>query len=91
MDMLLKKGAILSYHYPHVSVVSPMRRYPNLRMSSHDLTVDHLQTQDCVLIVTNHSDYNWSWIAQHSSLVVEPRNAMKCVVAPGDRAMRAYE
>jgi len=41
------------------------------------------------LIVTDHSAYNWSWIAQHASLIVDTRNAMKGVVAPGAKIVQA--
>ncbi len=35
-----------------------------------------------MLIVTDHSAYDWAWIAQHASLIVDTRNAMKNVIAP---------
>ena len=35
-----------------------------------------------MLIVTDHSGYDWDWIAQHAPLIVDTRNAMKGVIAP---------
>jgi UDP-N-acetyl-D-glucosamine dehydrogenase len=32
-----------------------------------------------VLIVTDHSAYDWNWIAQHADLIVDTRNATKNV------------
>ena len=66
-----------------------MRHYPHLRMSSQELTAEYLQSRDCVLIVTDHSAYNWAWIAQHASLIVDTRNAMKDVVSPRGTIVRA--
>jgi UDP-N-acetyl-D-glucosamine dehydrogenase len=39
--------------------------------------------------VTDHSAYNWSWIAQHTLLIVDTRNAMKDVIAPTATIIRA--
>jgi UDP-N-acetyl-D-glucosamine dehydrogenase len=58
-----------------------MRRYSHIRMSSQELTADYLRTRDCVLIVTDHSAYNYEWIAQHAPLIVDTRNAMKDVTS----------
>ena len=59
-----------------------MRHYPHLRMASQELTAEYLRSRDCVLIVTDHSAYDWAWIAQHAPLIVDTRNAMKDVVVP---------
>jgi len=85
MDLLLQKGAVVQYNDPHISVLPPMRHYPHLRMASQQLTSEFLESQDCVLIVTDHSAYAWSWIAEHASLIVDTRNAMKGVA--NSRAM----
>jgi UDP-N-acetyl-D-glucosamine dehydrogenase len=58
-------------------------------MSSQELTALYLQSRDCVLIVTDHSAYNWSWIAQHAPLIVDTRNALKDVVGPRAEIIRA--
>ena len=85
MDLLLQKGAVVQYNDPHISVLPPMRHYPHLRMASQQLTSEFLESQDCVLIVTDHSAYDWSWIAEHAPLIVDTRNAMKGVA--NSRAM----
>ena len=59
-----------------------MRHYPHLRMASQELTAEYLGSRDCVLIVTDHSSYDWCFIAEHASLIVDTRNAMKNVIAP---------
>ena len=79
MDLLLQKGAVVHYNDPHIPVLPPMRHYPHLRMASKELTADYLGSQDCVLIVTDHSAYDWNWIGEHAPLIVDTRNAMKSV------------
>jgi len=89
MELLLHKGAVVQYNDPYIPTLPSTRHYPHLRMSSHELTADYLRSCDCVLIVTDHSAYNWSWIAQHAPLIVDTRNAMKGVVAPGAKIVQA--
>jgi UDP-N-acetyl-D-glucosamine dehydrogenase len=57
MNLLLKKGARVSYNDPHIPVLPRTRKYPQLSMSSQELTNDFLANQDCVLIATDHSAY----------------------------------
>jgi UDP-N-acetyl-D-glucosamine dehydrogenase len=89
MDLLLQKGAEVHYNDPHIPQLPPMRHYPHLRMSSHELTPEYLNSRDCVLVVTDHSAYNWSWIAQHAPLIVDTRNAMKDVKKARGKIIRA--
>jgi UDP-N-acetyl-D-glucosamine dehydrogenase len=89
MDSLLRKGAQVDYNDPHIPVLSAGRHYPHLQATSQELTAEYLRSRDCVLIVTDHSAYNWSWIAGHARLIVDTRNAMKDVVAPTATIIRA--
>ena len=89
MDLLLKKGAVVHYNDPHIPALPSMRHYPHLRMTSQDLTAEFLAAQDCVLIVTDHSAYDWSWIAAHAPLIVDTRNATRAVPPPRERIVRA--
>ncbi len=76
MDHLLNKGAIVTYNDPHIPNLPQMRHYPNLEMASQPLTAEYLGQQDCVLIATDHTAYDYSWIGQHARLIVDTRNAM---------------
>lgn len=89
MDLLLKKGAVLSYNDPHIPRLPPMRHYPHLRMASTELTPEVLRAQDAVLIATDHSAYDWAWIVEHAALVVDPRNATRGITAHRERIVRA--
>jgi len=89
MDLLLKKGAVVTYNDPHIPKLPAMRHYPHLKMSSQPLTAEFLGNHDCVLIATDHSAYDTAWVVQHARLVVDTRNATKNVTAHRERIVRA--
>ena len=51
-----------------------MRHY-RVQMDSVPLTEETLRAQDCVVILTDHSAYDWDFIVRHSRLIVDTRNA----------------
>jgi UDP-N-acetyl-D-glucosamine dehydrogenase len=89
MDLLLRKGAVVRYNDPHIAQLPPTRNYPHLRMTSQPLTPDFLAGQDCVVIVTDHSAYDFAHIVAHAPLVIDTRNATRGVEAPPGRIVRA--
>jgi UDP-N-acetyl-D-glucosamine dehydrogenase len=89
MELLLTKGAEVEYNDPHIPTLPPMRHYAGLRMSSRELTEGYLQSRDCVLIVTDHSAYDWDFIARHAPLIVDTRNATRGVADPTAEIVRA--
>ncbi|MBO0881441.1 MAG: UDP-N-acetyl-D-glucosamine dehydrogenase, partial [Mycobacterium sp.] len=89
MDLLLEKGAVVHYNDPHIPILPSMRRYPHLRMASQELTPDYLRVQDCLVIVTDHSAYDWPWIVERSPLVVDTRDATRSVSAHRERIVKA--
>ncbi len=89
LDLLRKKGASISYNDPHIPKLPTMRHYPDLDLKSQALTPEYLGAQDCVLIVTDHSAYDWPWIVEHSPLVIDTRNATRDVTAPPGRVVKA--
>jgi UDP-N-acetyl-D-glucosamine dehydrogenase len=89
MDLLVSKGAVVEYHDPHIARLPPTRKYPHLQLASQPLTADYLAGQDCVVVVTDHSAYDWPWIVAHAPLIVDTRNATRAVVAPPGRVVRA--
>jgi UDP-N-acetyl-D-glucosamine dehydrogenase len=79
-EMLLQRGAILTYSDPHIASLPEMRNHHLPAMTSQRLTPDFIATQDCLLIATDHSDFDYATIVRHASLVVDTRNATKNVV-----------
>lgn len=77
IDILKQKGAMVSYHDPHIPRCSGMRHYPDLDMESVPLTAETLSQADLVLLVTDHSDYDLDLIASQARLILDTRNAFK--------------
>jgi len=78
IEELEKLGALVDYNDPHVPQTHRMRRH-DLQMKSVPLTAETVAKYDCVLIATNHSAYDWQWIADHAKLIVDTRGAMRHV------------
>ncbi len=74
IELLQQQGAQVSYHDPYFKFVGRGRKY-DLQMECASL--DNLGQYDCVLIVTDHSDYDYPRIVRESQLVVDTRNATK--------------
>jgi UDP-N-acetyl-D-glucosamine dehydrogenase len=90
LDLLLKKGAVVQYNDPHIPVLPKMRHWSHLQpLHSLPLTADTLAAQDCVLIVTDHSAYDYPWIVEHSRLVVDTRNATRHVTRGREKIVKA--
>jgi UDP-N-acetyl-D-glucosamine dehydrogenase len=90
MRLLQERGAILTYNDPHVPVLPRLRHYPNVAvMHSQELTPSYLGAQDCVLIVTDHSAYDYEFIVDHSTFVLDTRNATKNVTRGRDKIRKA--
>jgi len=73
IGLLAKKSAKVSYDDPYV----PSFAYLERQWESQPLTEELLKEQDCVIVVTDHSDYDWEFIAQHAKLIFDTRNATK--------------
>ena len=76
MKLLGERGAVISYNDPHIPKLPSMRHYQVPQLSSESLTVEYLAGQDCVLVATDHSAYDWQLIAEHAPLNVDTRNAL---------------
>lgn len=89
MELLLSWGADLSYNDPHVPRIPKMRHHDLPDLQSQELTPEYLAEQDCVLIATDHSAYDYDFIVQHSQMVLDTRNATKSVVEGRDKIRKA--
>jgi len=79
IELLQKEGAEVSYHDPYFPTIGKGRKY-DLEMKCRSL--ENLGQYDCVLIVTDHSDYDYRKIVQEAKLVVDSRNATKGIADP---------
>jgi UDP-N-acetyl-D-glucosamine dehydrogenase len=79
IELLQKEGARVSYNDPYFPTVGKGRKY-DLQMKCAPL--ENLGQYDCVLIVTDHSDYDYGRIVGEAKLVVDTRNATKGIDSP---------
>ena len=83
------QGAVLSYSDPHIPQLPKMRHYDLPDMESQPLSAEFLASQDCVVISTDHSAYDYDFIVRHAQLVVDTRNATRGVAEGRDKIRKA--
>jgi len=71
MASLQRRGAKVSYHDPF----APEIELNGTVLRSSDLSLREIEMADCVVLLTPHSAYDLPWIASHSRLVFDARNA----------------
>jgi UDP-N-acetyl-D-glucosamine dehydrogenase len=79
LELLREKGAVVAYNDPYFAKVGRGRHYA-LNMTNTPL--DNLAQYDAVVIVTDHSTYDYKAIVEQSQLVVDTRNATKGINSP---------
>jgi UDP-N-acetyl-D-glucosamine dehydrogenase len=89
MELLSARGAKITYSDPHIPRLPRMRHYDLSEMTSHELTKEFLAAQDCVLIATDHSAFDYDLVVKHSRLVVDTRNATSGVTTVGATIVKA--
>jgi UDP-N-acetyl-D-glucosamine dehydrogenase len=75
MELLLNRGADLTYSDPHVPQLPSMRHFDLPAMESHELTPAYLSSLDAVLIATDHTAFDYDLMVKHAPLVIDTRNA----------------
>jgi UDP-N-acetyl-D-glucosamine dehydrogenase len=76
MMLLQRRGGLVSYSDPHV---------PVLRLEGLDLTAvpeDAAASADCVVIITDHSSFDYRALVERAALIVDSRNALKAFRSP---------
>jgi UDP-N-acetyl-D-glucosamine dehydrogenase len=88
MQLLSERGAEICYHDPHIPRLKPGRKH-DFRLESVSLTDEMLTDMDAVMILTDHTTYDYQWIVDHASLVIDTRNATKDVQGGQERIVKA--
>lgn len=73
MEMLLQKGAVVSYNDPYV----PELRVGTTLFKSIPISEKSLGEADCVPIITDHRLYDYKRIVRSAHLIIDTRNATK--------------
>jgi UDP-N-acetyl-D-glucosamine dehydrogenase len=89
MELLLAAGADVSYNDPHIPRLPKMRHYDVPLLESQSLTPEYVAAQDCIIIATDHSVYDYASIVEHAPLVVDTRNATKSVERGREKIVKA--
>ena len=74
IQLLERRGAKLTYSDPHV----PHIRFDGLELCSDEAA---MAKADCVVIVTDHSGFDYKALVGQASLIVDTRNTLKGVVS----------
>ena len=84
-----ERYSAVSYNDPHVPSLPRTRHRPHQPTDSTPLTGEYLAAQDCVLIATDHTAYDYGFIVAHARLVVDTRNATRDVPDGRGKVVRA--
>jgi UDP-N-acetyl-D-glucosamine dehydrogenase len=73
IGLLQKKGAQVEYHDPYIL---RLRTHENVEMESVQDVMDAVRQADCVVIITNHSQYDYKAILKDARFIFDSRNAL---------------
>jgi UDP-N-acetyl-D-glucosamine dehydrogenase len=82
MELLRDWGAEVHYSDPNVAVFPRMREH-SFDLASVEVTASSLASYDAVLLLTDHSAFDYGMIAEHASLIVDTRGAFRDMPANG--------
>jgi len=84
IDLLREEKVQVSYHDPFIERITyedwKLESIPNLRAG--------IKAADCVVIVTNHSEYDYDAILDNAKLIVDTRNALGDAARDNSKVVR---
>jgi UDP-N-acetyl-D-glucosamine dehydrogenase len=72
MELLREAGAELDYSDPHVLEFPNMREH-NFELKSVDLSPEKVASYDCVVLLTDHDEFDYDMFAENSQLLIDTR------------------
>jgi len=73
IGLLQKKGAHVQYHDPYIP---HLRTHDDVDMKSVDDLKKAVSEADCVIIITNHKEYDYKDILKEAKFIFDSRNAL---------------
>jgi UDP-N-acetyl-D-glucosamine dehydrogenase len=73
MEKLSALGASVSYSDPHVPVFPKLRDHAHFDLASETLTPETIASYDCLLLATDHDDFDYAALKAHARLIVDTR------------------
>jgi UDP-N-acetyl-D-glucosamine dehydrogenase len=89
IDLLKRRHADVLYNDPHIPLCRGHRHYPDIDMTSTELTEELLKGVDLVLLLTDHSSYDYAAIGRHARLILDTRNAFRRSGVTSEKVFRA--
>jgi len=77
IELLHERGGEVCYHDPFIPSLKLNIRGQDHTFHSQPLTAELLRDADCCVIVADHTSYDWEFVTEHASLIVDTRNALK--------------
>ena len=88
IELYQENGADVVYNDPYVPQLPKTRKY-NLEMTSVELTKEKLAEFDLVVLSTDHTDYDYKFIADNAKIIVDTRNAFEKAGVKRDNIFKA--
>jgi len=76
MEQLQEHGAIVDYSDAYVPVFPKMRRY-SFDLKTIELSKENIQSYDCIVVATNHDDFDYPMILEHAKLIIDTRGVYR--------------
>ena len=76
------------YHDPYVPVLKRSRHY-DFNLGSVPLSREELQRADAVVVATDHTAFDYQFVVDASTLVIDTRNATRSVTNGREKIVRA--
>ena len=74
MELLEEKEAVTDYNDPYIPQIKPTRKYKQFS-GKKSVALKKINQYDCVVILTDHTSYDFKTIADESKVIVDTRNA----------------
>jgi len=88
IELFMDEGAIVDYNDPFFPELVPVRKY-KFPLKSVELSEENLRKYDLVVVVTNHSSYDYDFIRKNAQLIIDTRNAFKVKGLTVDNIVKA--
>ncbi len=76
LELLLQRGALVEFHDPHVPL---LQLVDGSEMRRSEYGDRWLSEADCVVIVADHSAYDWEHVTAHARVILDTRMATRGV------------
>ena len=88
MELLLERGAEVFYNDPHIARLKPGRKH-RFTLESTPLSEATLADMDAIMVLTNHSSYDYPWIVEHAKLVIDTRDVTRGIIEGREKVVKA--